>query len=353
MTYLSKSEFKLARTCATKLFYRKLQYPSVQDDDGYLSFLADGGFMIEAVAKLLHPDGIEIGFEGGAETSAARTMEALQADRVTLFEATIISGDMLARVDILRKVPGRLEVIEVKAKSIDSSQSSDSFRGTRGRIRPEWKPYLEDVAFQALIVGEVFPTVEVEPCLCLVDKSQTTTIDSIFARFELSRPPAVDGGRFVRPTVTFMGDVSELRQHHCLRTVSVRAEVDELIPDIVADAGRFAASVTPLRKLPAPIGVHCRSCEYRNTSKSSEPDGFRECWGLLADVDPHILDFYHASSIGGRSDPLINQLVRRGSASLCDIEESDLAKATGEVGSHRAAPTHSAHAHVSRLGVHR
>ena len=332
MTYLSKSEFKLARTCATKLFYRKLQYPSVQDDDCYLSFLADGGFMIEAVAKLLHPDGIEIGFEGGAEASAARTMEALQADHVTLFEATIIAGNMLARVDILRKVPGRLEVIEVKAKSIDSLQSSDPFRGTRGRIRPEWKPYLEDVAFQAFIVGEVFPAVEIEPCLCLVDKSQTTTIDSIFARFELSRPPAADSSRFLRPTVHFTGDVSELRQHHCLRTVSVRAEVDEMMPDIVADAGRFAASVTPLRKLPAPIGVHCRSCEYRNTSESSAPDGFRECWGSLADVDPHVLDFYHASSIGGRSAPLINQLVRQGRASLSDIEESDLAKATGEVG---------------------
>ena len=41
-TYLSKSDFKVARTCATKLYYRKLGYPSMLQDDDYLQFLADG-----------------------------------------------------------------------------------------------------------------------------------------------------------------------------------------------------------------------------------------------------------------------------------------------------------------------
>jgi hypothetical protein len=46
--YLSKSDFKIARTCATKLYYKKLGYPSTQDNDEYLKFLADGGYMVEA-----------------------------------------------------------------------------------------------------------------------------------------------------------------------------------------------------------------------------------------------------------------------------------------------------------------
>ena len=49
--YLSKSDFKVARSCATKLYYKKLDYLSVRDDDAYLRFLADGGYMIEAIAK--------------------------------------------------------------------------------------------------------------------------------------------------------------------------------------------------------------------------------------------------------------------------------------------------------------
>src|SRR5947208_16431020 len=102
--YLSKSDFKVARTCATKLYYRKLGYLSARDDDEYLQFLADGGYMVEAIAKLCYPDGIEIGFEKGPDESAAETMRLLRAqESITLFEATLLSGQRLARVDILRK----------------------------------------------------------------------------------------------------------------------------------------------------------------------------------------------------------------------------------------------------------
>jgi hypothetical protein len=49
--YLTKSDFKVARTCATKLYYRKLRYPSRLQEDEYLQFLADGGYMVETIAK--------------------------------------------------------------------------------------------------------------------------------------------------------------------------------------------------------------------------------------------------------------------------------------------------------------
>src|SRR5205814_4954898 len=101
-TYLSKSDFKVARTCATKLYYRKLRYPSMLDDDEYLQFLADGGYMVETIAKLCEPEGIEIGFDGGAEQAAEKTLSALNTnERVILFEATLISRGKIARVDIL------------------------------------------------------------------------------------------------------------------------------------------------------------------------------------------------------------------------------------------------------------
>jgi hypothetical protein len=45
--YLTKSDFKIARTCPTKLYYKKLRYPSLMDDNPYLEFLADGGYMVE------------------------------------------------------------------------------------------------------------------------------------------------------------------------------------------------------------------------------------------------------------------------------------------------------------------
>ena len=112
--YLSKSDFKVARTCATtKLYYKKLGYPSTRDDDPYLQFLADGGYMVEAIAKLCHPDGIEIGFDGGPELSGEQTIVAIKANEVvTFFEATLIFQGRLARVDILTK---RGDTFELKA----------------------------------------------------------------------------------------------------------------------------------------------------------------------------------------------------------------------------------------------
>src|SRR6266513_2017504 len=129
-TYLSKSDFKVARTCATKLYYKKLGYPSIRDDDQYLQFLADGGYMVEAIAKLCHPGGIEIGFEGGPEPSAKQTLSILNAhEAVTLFEATLIFEGRLARVDILKKSGDRFELIEVKSKSVNTSDGATPFRG--------------------------------------------------------------------------------------------------------------------------------------------------------------------------------------------------------------------------------
>lgn len=42
--FLTKNDFLAARTCPTKLYYKKLRYPSLLDDDPYMEFLADGGY---------------------------------------------------------------------------------------------------------------------------------------------------------------------------------------------------------------------------------------------------------------------------------------------------------------------
>jgi hypothetical protein len=157
--YLSKSDFKVARTCATKLYYRKLGYPSTRDDDEYLQFLANGGYMVEAIAKLLYPEGIEVGFDKGPEESAAETMRFLQRhESITLFEATLFVEQKLARTDILRKQGNTLELIEVKAKLIDTSDGANPFRSTKGKIIPDWQQYLEDIGWRFAISSSCPPS---------------------------------------------------------------------------------------------------------------------------------------------------------------------------------------------------
>src|SRR5579871_1203744 len=178
--HLSKSDFKVARTCGTKLYYKKLRYPSKMDDDPYLEFLADGGYMVETIAKLLFPEGTELEFDSN-EAAAEATWQALKEDTVTLFEATLVFGQLLARVDILEKRGNQFRLIEVKAKGFDPASGGLSpFRGARGDILSKWRPYLEDVTFQTHILQSVFPDSRVTPCLCLVDKSEACGIETSF-----------------------------------------------------------------------------------------------------------------------------------------------------------------------------
>ena len=60
---LSKSDFKVARTCDAKLFFRENGYPNTMSGDPYLQMLAQGGYMVEALANAMRPGGImlEIG----------------------------------------------------------------------------------------------------------------------------------------------------------------------------------------------------------------------------------------------------------------------------------------------------
>ena len=54
--------------------------------------------------------------------------------------------------------------------------------------------------------------------------------------------------------------------------------------------------------------------------------------GRLAEVEPHLLDLYHLSSVGGRGGTIANRLIRNGEVSLFDIRRQDLVDSKGRVG---------------------
>ena len=83
--YLTKSRFKLALDCPTKLYYtRKKQYEDTSETDSFLEGLAQGGFQVEELARMYFPDGIAIlGEDWDYDKLAARTQELLQQENVT------------------------------------------------------------------------------------------------------------------------------------------------------------------------------------------------------------------------------------------------------------------------------
>lgn len=320
---LSKTDYKTARDCHTKLYYRMLKYPSSKDGDEYMELLAQGGYMIGAIASLLFPEAIAI-YEPSHDKAVQITQVHLQKENVTLLEAAFVSKGKFARPDILIKTGDHLTLIEVKAKSFDSTEPIP-FRNKKGLIVPGWQPYLEDLTFQALILRELFPASTLTCELMMPDKSRTTSIDNLHSLFELNQI-AEDESGYPRVRFTFTGDVEQLRQNHFLTRLNADLEVSELIPEVSLAADAFLQSMNPLTKISIPISFACKDCEYR-VAQDEQQNGFRECWGTLADSNPHIFDLYYGGTVKE-----VNDLIATGKTSLFDLPESALTKKDGSVG---------------------
>lgn len=325
--YLTKSDFKACYDCRTKLFYRKNKYPSASDDDEYLRFLADGGFMVELIAKAQHPGGIDLVDIRDPKKSWEETKVLLTRDEVTIFEAGIIHEKFHVRIDILRKRRGVLELIEVKSSGVeDDADDSDSpFLNKKGTgVISRWKQYLTDVAFQVHVLQLAFPSLEVRPFLCVVNKSAVATEMETLGNFKLSKDKTKPKSR---PQITYARDISELAKSSILTTRPVGNELSFVRDEVVRKADELAALIVDgkISRVQEPIDelyAVCRNCDYRVESDRS---GFGECWGALAQVPAHILDLHRVGQIasGGEPDP-VTRLLRGGQASYLNLREDEL-----------------------------
>ncbi|MCJ7484061.1 MAG: DUF2779 domain-containing protein [Thermodesulfovibrionales bacterium] len=327
--YISKSDFKVARDCPAKLYYKKKRYPSNLEANEYMQFLAEGGYVVGKLATLLRPGGIEIKTNHGYKYAVDETTELLKKENVTLYEAAIFSNSKLVRIDILEKQGGVINLIEVKSKSFDSSQKNPW---------SDMKEYLEDVAFQTMVLREAYPEAEIHSFLFLPDKAQCTKIDGLAGWFRKANPdPNEAPSRFPRIGVKFIYTESspqhtQLQADNLLALENVDDKVAKMMPGIQCETEKFIGSVRDgLKKIAVQPNKKCFKCEYRD-SGDVQQDGFRECWGALADVSPHISELYFAGAVGG-SEPVIDQLIAQGRVSLYDIPLEALGKKGGGMGS--------------------
>lgn len=323
--FLTKNDFLVALTCPTKLYYKKLGYPSCLDEDAYLEFLRDGGYMVEAMAKLLFPGGRELGQWAQPERAFEETRSAVAAGNGTFFEATVLRNNLLARIDILQREGNLLLLIEVKSSSFDSNEDgSKPFRGKKGGILSVWREYLEDVTFQTVILRHAFPEFTIVPNICLVDKAKRATKDVTFDKFRLSRRNGTEN--HMKPKVDYIGDVNRLQSEHIFAILDVTPEVAELEKEVTATADKLATSLRtdPILRVGPQIGQKCKGCEYRVSGEAASQDGFRECWGTLAAADPHVLDLYRVDSLGGKSRDVVAEMAATGKAHLREVSDSNL-----------------------------
>lgn len=186
--YLTKSRFVLSVECHTKLYYSCNQkYADKRVHDAFLKALAEGGFQVGALARCYFPNGVLIS-ELNVDKAAAQTSELLKNENVVIFEGAFVHNGCVVRADVVHRRGQQLDLYEVKAKSFDSSEEEIFLNKTKLKkglkvIRQDWKKYLYDVAFQKHVIAKSFPTLNVNPFLYLVDKSQKATCDGLNQMF--------------------------------------------------------------------------------------------------------------------------------------------------------------------------
>ena len=343
--YLTKSDLKTARSCTTKLYYKKLGYPTVDRVDSYTRILADGNFIISKIAHLLYPEGVyvfaNLNSDESIANAAQETIAQLQKENVVLFEPVLYAGHKLARADILVKQGDRIEIIEIRSKGFDSKAHEDLikyrslslFRNKRtGKVGGEWKYIIEDVAYQVGILQEMLATylpkfdANISSYLLVPDRAKTTAIDNLASYFHIQRLSTHRNSfsKFNGININFIGDIDELQNDRFLTKVSIETEVAELIAPTIASAHKYINYL--IEKSPeifAPISKGCKGCEYRASDRDPR-DGFKECWGDLAEQEHHILDLYQMGRIGGNETPLVNELIQQKKVSMFDVPLEEL-----------------------------
>jgi hypothetical protein len=291
--FLTKSLFNLGRECPRKLYYQAHSelYLNNKLEDPFLKALAEGGFQVGALAKIYHPEGIDLS-DLSSEDSAIKTEELLKQAKVTIFEPTFIYGNFLVRIDILIKIEDVIEIFEVKAKSFDSKD--DHFFGKRDKlcIMSEWEKYLYDIAFQAYVCRKSRPDLTVIPYLTLVNKSIVSTVAALNQRFLIEK----NCGK--SKILIASGTNQSMVGNKILIDVDVSSVVDLIVEDRVDlskkthdwDKLSFESKISVLRKslsnntkLTPRLDGKCKKCEFRCNPAPPHKRGFNECWGEKID----------------------------------------------------------------------
>lgn len=327
--YLTKSRFKLATECPTKLFYSgKSKYANQNLDDSFLLALADGGFQVGELAKFYFPGGYDIKTLDYDE-ALSETKKLLELDHVTIYEAAITTDKLFIRADIMVKTGGHISLYEVKAKSFDP-EVGNPFANKNGTIKSGWKPYLYDVAFQKYVLNQALPQYTVSAHLVLADKSATCPTEGLNQKFRLLKDANGRKSVSVSDTLTDADLTPPI-----LCRVNVDYECDQIYAgtDGASDhslsftqrVDLFAEHYASDIKILSPVSTRCSSCEFHTKGGKEQPgllSGKKECWKANLgwkedDFDsPTVLDVWNFRKKG--------KLIEAGCVKMSDLTEEDV-----------------------------
>jgi hypothetical protein len=294
---LSKSRFKEALECLTKLYYtgKKNEYADTQLDNPFLEALAKGGFQVGELAKYYFSDNpvaddITINTLIHEEALAETQRRLAMPGKVVIAEAAFKFQNLFIRADIVVKENNTLYLYEVKAKSVDEeNEEPESFLTKKGdRVNSDWAPYVYDLAFQKYVMAhcEFSSNYNIKAHLMLADKDATASIDGLNQMFKILKQ--ADGGyRVDVPN----GLHRNLLGNEILKMINLDDVIGKIwnefpVPTDITENISFVDFVNRASNLYeadersfTAIGKKCKTCRYVKKEENNDlKSGFLECW---------------------------------------------------------------------------
>lgn len=302
---LTKSLVKKALSCPRKLVYATndkfaQKYDLVEDP--LLRHLSNEGERFGEYCKSLFPHGYEIGKDAAFERLHNAPMSEsdlvdetrrllMGEEPIVLFEGAVRDGLLFVRPDILVKtIPEEngqteLKMIEVKSKSWDSRHSVESKMLTSKKaIKSSFLPYIQDVAFQTLVLRNAFPDFHISSWLMMPDRAKKLKCIS-----EDIMTESIDD------SVASLVNIDDLVDKALTSKVSYPgSKKSKRFTEVIADWSESLNTETNKLKasIPPPIGSHCMSCEYRlnDENKTKALSGFDLCWQEATGVTQEMME---------------------------------------------------------------
>lgn len=330
--YLTKSRFKLAVECPTKLFYANKPniYKDTMSEDDFLKMLAEGGYQVGELAKFTYPNGIQIN-ETDHSSAIQKTLDLLKNENVVLFEPAIQFGNFFIRIDILVKNGNRFDLIEVKAKSYNSIEPE--IEAAKGNISKSMLPYLQDVAFQRWVLTQVIPTADVRTFLMMPDKTKKAPLDGVNQMFKMTK------GNKIESRIPNGIDIKTLSEQ-LLEKVSVDKYTTQILNSELEYPGglstfseaaiKWADAYKNDAKIYPTIGAHCGNCQFKSNNIIGLKSGFNECWKDAAGFSDQ--DFKNGSVLDIWNFRKKSELIEQGTYKISQVMRDDLGDFEDEAG---------------------
>jgi len=287
--YLTKSRYRMACECPTKLFYtKKKTYKDNGLEDPFLAALRDGGFQVGELARQYYGQGVLIDTLDEA-TALKLTAAEMQKPNALIFEAAFLYQNLFIRADIVQKTGKSVRLIEVKSKSIRLNDPKKPLLTQKGFPTSKWVLTLQDIAFQTYVLEQAHPELEIEPYLMLLDKEKQAVVEAMNSYFFLQKK-----GDRNNPEVVLSGSLPPQvlqKGKWILCEIPVRAVVKRLHDlnygntkqkiTFAQRAEDWSDHYAKDKKIAPILTSECRDCQFRanpDERKEGLLSGYHECW---------------------------------------------------------------------------